>query len=183
MVVIIVSGLPGAGKEEFVKVMVENGFSVIRMGDVVREHARILGLKKSDTSIGGHANSERQKMGKDIWAVRTIEGLPDGDVVIDGCRSRYELEYFEKNLDDIITVGIEASRKTRYNRLKNRGREDDPDTFDDFVRREERELGWGLREAIDNARIKLNNDGSLKEFRLLCTSTLSAIRDRGPKAL
>ncbi len=183
MVVIIVSGLPGAGKEEFVRVMTENDFSVIRMGDVVRKHVMDLGLQMNDTSIGGHANAEREKMGKDNWAVRTIEGLPDGDVVIDGCRSRYELEYFEKNLDNIITVGVEASRETRFNRLSRRGREDDPDTFDDFVKREERELGWGLKEAMDNTQIKLNNDGGLEEFRLLCTSTLSAIRDRGPKAI
>ena len=183
MVVIIVSGLPGAGKEEFVKLMVENDFSVIRMGDMVREHVKDLGLEMTDTSIGSHANAERQKMGKDIWAVRTIENLPDGDVVIDGCRSRHELEYFKKNLDNIITVGIEASRENRFNRLAQRGREDDPDTFDDFVKREERELGWGLKEAIDDAQIKLNNDSSLKEFRQLCMSTLSAIRDRGPKTL
>ena len=89
----------------------------------------------------------------------------------------------KKNLDNIITVGIEASRENRFNRLAQRGREDDPDTFDDFVKREERELGWGLKEAIDDAQIKLNNDSSLKEFRQLCMSTLSAIRDRGPKTL
>ncbi|MCK5039313.1 MAG: AAA family ATPase [Thermoplasmata archaeon] len=183
MVVIIVSGLPGAGKEEFVKVMVENDFAVIRMGDIVREHVMGLGLQMNDVSIGGHANSEREKLGKDIWAVRTIEGLPDGDVVIDGCRSRYELEYFEKNLDNIITVGVEASREIRFKRLSQRGRGDDPKTFDDFVKREERELGWGLKEAMDNAQIKLNNDGGLEEFRQLTMSTLSAIRDRGPKAL
>lgn len=182
MVVIVVSGLPGAGKEEFVKIGVEEGFAVIRMGDVVREHARTLGLQKNDVSVGGYANSERERHGKDIWAVRTVKKLPAGNTIIDGCRSMYELAYFKGNIDDIITVGITASKETRFKRLASRGREDDPATFEDFEKREERELGWGLKEAVEGAMIILGNDAGLEEFGELCRSTLTAISDTGPHA-
>ena len=151
MVVVVVSGLPGAGKEELVKVMVENGFSVVRMGDVVRAHAESQGLGGDDLSIGSHATSERETMGKDIWAVRTIEVLPEGDSVIDGCRSKDELQYFRKHIDNLVTVGITASAENRFQRLATRGRADAPKTLEEFKRREERELGWGLGEAIENA--------------------------------
>ena len=81
-----------------------------------------------------------------------------------------------------MTVAIVASQETRFNRLSKRGRDDDPQSFEEFVKREERELGWGLKEAIDNAQIKLNNDAGLEEFRQLCRSTVPAIMERGPKA-
>ena len=181
MVTIIVSGLPGAGKEEFVSIAMENGFSVIRMGDAVREHSLAQGLDRNDDSVGGHASTEREKHGKEIWAVRTMEKMPDGDVIIDGCRSQYELAYFEDNIEDIITVGIEASKDVRFKRLASRKREDDPETLADFEKREERELGWGLKDAVDNAQIKLNNETSLEDFRRLCRTTLQAIVDRVPR--
>ncbi len=179
MVVIVVSGLPGAGKEEFVRVAVDKDFSIIRMGDVVRQHAMDLGLKMGDLSIGGHANSEREKHGKEIWAVRSMMELPNGNLIIDGCRSEYELAYFKKNIENMITVGIEASVETRFHRLVARKRDDDPTTMEDFQRREDRELGWGITDAVNNAQIKLGNDGSLEEFRQLCRTTLQAIDSGG----
>ena len=181
MVTIIVSGLPGSGKEEFVKIVMESGFSVIRMGDVVREYSLAQGLERNDDSVGGHASSEREKHGKEIWAVRTLGKMPDGNVIIDGCRSRYELAYFKKNIDDMITVGIEASKEVRFRRLASRKRDDDPETLTDFEKREERELGWGLKDAVDDAQIKLSNETSLEGFRRLCRTTLQAILDRVPR--
>ncbi|MCK4758296.1 MAG: AAA family ATPase [Thermoplasmata archaeon] len=181
MVAIIVSGLPGAGKEEFVRIAMESGFSVIRMGDVVREYSLAQGLDRSDDSVGGHASSEREKHGKEIWAVRTQEKMPDGNVIIDGCRSQYELAYFEDNIEDMITVGIETSKENRFRRLASRKREDAPETLADFEEREERELGWGLKDTVDNAQIKLSNETSLEDFRRLCRTTLQAILDRVPR--
>ncbi len=177
MVVIVVSGLPGAGKEEFVRIAIEEGFSMIRMGDMVRQHAMDLGLEMGDLSIGGHANSERDHHGKEVWAVRTMEKLPPGNTVIDGCRSEYELAYFKENIENMITVGIEASVETRFHRLVARKRDDDPTTMEDFQRRENRELGWGISDAVKNAQIKLGNDGSLEDFRQLCRDTLLTIEN------
>ena len=43
--VYVVTGMPGAGKEEFAQTAVAAGYSLIRMGDVVREEAVRQGIK------------------------------------------------------------------------------------------------------------------------------------------
>ena len=88
MTIVILVGMPGSGKEVFVDIALKLGFSVIRMGDVVRKHASDCGLGMDDVSVGSHANSEREKEGQDVWAKRTIEVLPENDVIIDGTWSR-----------------------------------------------------------------------------------------------
>ena len=93
---IAVVGMPGSGKEEFVKIAVSMGYSVVRMGDVVREEAKRLGLEMTDKSIGGLAQSEREKHGYGIWAVRAIPRLKER-MIIDGALLRARENNFLKN--------------------------------------------------------------------------------------
>ena len=168
--------MPGSGKEVFVETAMKLDFSVIRMGDVVRQHAADSGLQMGDISVGSHANSEREKHGNDIWAIRTIEKMPHGDVIIDGSRSLHELEHFREHLDKMTIVGINAPKEIRFKRLQARGREDDPTAIEDFERREERESGWGIREALESSDILISNDSSLDAFRTECRRVLEDIR-------
>ncbi len=61
--VFVLTGMPGAGKEEFVKVAQQDGYSVIRMGDVVRLEAEKRKVAMDDRGVGGFASSERQAHG------------------------------------------------------------------------------------------------------------------------
>src|SRR5206468_11240710 len=70
--VLCVTGMPGCGKEEFIRVATERGFPVVRMGDTVREEAARKGVGASDEAIGGFAHAERERLGYGIWAERTI---------------------------------------------------------------------------------------------------------------
>ena len=168
--------MPGSGKEAFVETAMELDFSVIRMGDVVRQHASDSGLRMDDISVGSHASSEREKHGQNIWAIRTIEQIPNGNVIIDGSRSLFELAYFREHLDNITIVGIDAPKDMRFERLAARGREDDPTALADFERREERESGWGIREAIVSADITIINDSTLDAFKIECRKVLEDIQ-------
>ena len=71
MNVIVVTGMPGAGKEEFVQVAKSLGYDVVRMGDVVRAEAKKQGITDSDKGIGEFADQERRLRGFDIWAKRS----------------------------------------------------------------------------------------------------------------
>jgi predicted ATPase len=64
--VIVLTGMPGAGKEEFVRVALEAGYGVLRMGDVVREEAGRRGTAMDDHGVGGFANLERQGHGPGV---------------------------------------------------------------------------------------------------------------------
>src|SRR5437773_942901 len=57
--VVCLTGMPGCGKEEALAVAQTLGFSVVRMGDVVREEALRRGLPITDATVGGMANAER----------------------------------------------------------------------------------------------------------------------------
>lgn len=157
--------MPGAGKEEFVKVAMKRGFNIVRMGDVVRREAAARGLVMSDKEVGGFASAERERHGPGIWAVRCISLIGDKDTVIDGSRSVHELEVFRRELgSNMRLIAIHASPSLRFERLKRRNRFDAPRTEEEFRQRDEREIGWGIGELISRADIVIENEGTLEEF-------------------
>jgi dephospho-CoA kinase len=184
LVTLILVGMPGSGKDVFVQSALSRGFSHIRMGDVVRAFAKEAGLGSDDSSIGGFASSERQIHDDSIWAERTLKRMPEGDVLIDGSRSLAEIERFRKILGDgLKVIGIHAPEEQRFRRLVARGRPDDPDDRVKFNNRDRRELGWGLRDALDVADISIDNDGSLEEFRAKCLDVLDRLLNGDRKTI
>ncbi len=162
--VYVVTGMPGAGKEEFAQTAVGVGYSLIRMGDVVREEAARQGIKMDDRGVGGFASDERRKYGADIWAKRCMQRI-ESNSVIDGCRSLAEMKLFkEKFGNDSMLVAIEAPAETRFKRLQKRGRSDAPKTLEEFNERDLREIGWGLADLIKSADLTILNNGSLESF-------------------
>jgi|GEM_PF-4966158 len=94
MGVLILTGMPGAGKEELVSVAIELGYKVRRMGDVVRAEAAKNGIPAQD--VGRFAHEERQRHGYDIWAKRIVPLVGDGNTLIDGCRGMSEVNVFHQ---------------------------------------------------------------------------------------
>lgn len=170
-----VTGMPGSGKEEFIKVAVDLGFEVIRMGDLVREEVERRGLEFDDASVGGLADSEREEYGMGIWALRTLPRIAGSKVLIDGIRGIAEIEvYREAYPENLYVVSIEASDEVRYKRIRERGRKDATPTREEFNERDEREKGWGLMEAMAEADYRILNKGSLEEYR---TEAQRVLRD------
>jgi len=164
MATILLTGMPGAGKEEFLNVAREEGYDVIRMGDVVREHAEKKDISFEDSSLGSFAHDEREKHHEGIWADRTLCDITEDKTIIDGVRSTAEVSIFKSELGDLHIVAIHASPKTRFERLKERGREDAPESWSEFNDRDNRELNWGLSRVISRADHMIINESSLKDF-------------------
>src|SRR3989304_723555 len=121
--VICLTGMPGCGKEEFVRVAQERGLPIIRMGDVVREEAQRRGIKFSDETAGGMAHEERVRHGFGIWAERTVPRIKKQTTAVDGIRGREELEVFRRPFGGaLVVVAIHASPRTRHERIKRRSR-------------------------------------------------------------
>jgi len=180
MLIILLVGMPGAGKEEFVKIAKKMGYEVVRMGDVVRDYVRSLGYDLSDSIVGKIANEERKKHGIDIWAKRTVERIrgKEGKVLIDGVRCLEEVETFKNELGEgVKLVGIFAPRKLRFERIVSRGREDDIKTWEEFVAREMRELKWGLGNVFALSDYMLLNTSTLEEFHKNVRELLLALEE------
>jgi dephospho-CoA kinase len=176
LVIIILVGMPGSGKDIFVQEAIKADFNHIRMGDMVRLFAREANINSNDTSIGKFATGQRKEFGADIWAKRTLEKMPQGDVLIDGSRSLAEINHFKSVMgNDLKIIGINAPTQMRFERLTARGRDDDPSAYEEFQTRDNRELSWGLGEALENAEITLKNDSTLEEFRNKCQSLINEI--------
>jgi dephospho-CoA kinase len=176
MVLIVIAGMPGAGKEEFVSVAIGRGYQVVRMGDVVREFASTTSIGVSDKGIGGFANEQRQKFGYDIWAKRCVDRVTSERTIIDGSRGIMELKVYQERFGkDIRLVAIHSSPMTRYPRLVRRARGDSPKSKDEFDSRDERELSWGLGSLIALADSMIINEGTLEEFKSSCARLLDSI--------
>lgn len=172
--VIILTGMPGAGKEEFVQVALKAGYDVIRMGDVVRQEAERQGATMDERGVGGFANKERESRGPGIWAERCLQVLGEGDTIIDGSRSLAELEVFRRALGSgLRLVAVHTSPEKRFLRLQKRARYDAPQDQGAFRERDMRELGWGLGSLIAMADVMLVNEDTLERFRDSASEELS----------
>ena len=115
MRILLVAGMPGAGKEELLGVARSIGIPFLRMGDIVREHHAESGTV---LSVGAYANAQREELGKDIWARRALERMHGDIFLVDGCRSMDEVRSYRGLSDDVLIVGIFAPPEARFERLR-----------------------------------------------------------------
>ncbi|MBR5999420.1 MAG: AAA family ATPase [Candidatus Methanomethylophilaceae archaeon] len=175
MKLIVVAGMPGAGKEEFLNVAIDMGLPFIRMGDLVRELYPKRSEEDKDLTLGQFANIERERHGYNIWAKRALDRMSGSIYLIDGCRSMDEIKAFRGLSDDVNIVAIHAPPKVRYERLVKRHRDDAPKDVGEFEARDSREIGWGLAEVVALADHLILNDGPLERFRADASSYLRSV--------
>ncbi len=166
MFAVVVTGMPGAGKEGVVSRALAVGFSVYRMGDVVREFAKRDGVPPED--VGRYASAEREAEGRDVWARRVLDKVLSDSaefVLIDGCRSDFEVSVFRRHFGQSMSVlAVHSSPATRFERVVRRGRADAPRDRKEFDERDRRELEWGLGRVIALADHMIVNEGTVEDF-------------------
>ena len=169
MTVIGIVGLPGSGKSEAAAVAAEMGIPVVTMGDVIRAECRDRGLDPA-THHGEIASALREENGPDAIARRSLpmirDWLDEADtVLVDGIRGGVEVDRFREAFgDDFLLVAIDAPFDLRATRIADRGRDDTSDDGEALRERDERELGFGMGEAIERADATIVNAASLDEF-------------------
>jgi dephospho-CoA kinase len=173
---IVIAGMPGAGKSIVAQAAKDLGLPIYNMGDVVREETlKIFGVITPDT-MRETSRIVRDKYGKTFVAEKTIEKISNEPpvVVIDGVRSLDEVSVFRKKGKTLI-VAIHASPKTRFKRLLRRGRAGDPRSWDDFVKRDMVELGFGLGNVIALSDYMIVNESSIEHAYLEAKKILKGL--------
>ena len=171
MTVIGVVGLPGSGKSEAAEVATEMGVPVVTMGDVIRAECRERGLDPA-TDHGTVAMALREENGPGAIAERSLPVIEDeraghDTVLVDGIRSDVEVEAFRDAFgESFVLVEITAPFEVRAERLDLRGRDAGADEGGESLEdRDERELGFGMGDAMDMADVTVGNTDSLSAFR------------------
>jgi dephospho-CoA kinase len=178
MKVIGIVGMPASGKGEFSRIAAEKGIPVVVMGDAIRKAVTAAGLPLTDENMGKVSSDLRARHGMGAIALITVpevEATGAPVAVIDGIRGSAEVEIFREHFPSFLLVGVKTSFETRLARLGSRGRSDDPASADDLRRRDERELGWGLGDALAMADVFFENEGTMDEYREKARHLLDAL--------
>jgi len=179
MKVIGVVGLPASGKGEFSKIAADAGIPVIVMGDMIRAAVLKAGLEPTDANFGATANRLRAEGGMDAIAALCVPEIMVQTtplVLVDGIRGDAEVRLFRKHFSGFTLIRIDSSFEKRLDRIRARGRSDDFVQAESLRNRDEREIGWGLGNALAEADISISNEGSLGDFSAAVTSVIDSLR-------
>ncbi|MGC8975129.1 MAG: AAA family ATPase [Thermoprotei archaeon] len=173
---ICVTGMPGAGKSEIAGRLAKHlNARLLNMGDFVRSEALKRGLPINRDNLMRLANELREEMGADAIARLVLASISEDSLyVIDGVRSLEEVDAF-RSKTQVILVAVHASPKERFKRLKNRGREDDPQNYQEFLERDLKELKLGLGNVIAMADLIVVNQG--KDVESVAKEALKMIEE------
>ena len=184
MLVIGVTGMPGAGKDVFYEVATNLGFIVIKMGELVREETRKRGLPIDAEHVGRVAVALREERGTDAIAKLTIQKIKKiieaekkpKIIFIEGIRSLDEVKTLKSYFGEMHVLAIHASPKTRYQRIIKRKRVDDNISLESIIQRDLRELSFGIGNVIAMADfILINENKTLEDFRTECKKFIDEI--------
>ncbi len=185
MLVIGFVGFPGSGKSEAAAIAQAEGFFPVAMGDAVRSYMRKRGIELSEKNVGTIANKLRAEHGMDAIAkmcVPAVRSLTSQKVVIDGLRGIAEVNAYRREFKrDFKLIAISARPEVRFERVKGRSRPDDARSFQRFEEKDERELAWGLEEALGVAEYSIQNEGTLEELKSAVSSLLERLVQSAPR--
>lgn len=168
--IIGLTGKNGGGKGEVAKYLAERGFQTLSLSDVIREEAERFGKPVTRDVLVELGNRLRKEFGASILAERIFARLdPEKNYSIDSIRNPAEVQVFRRRRDFFL-IHVQAPQKLRFERLKQRGRENDPRTFEDFLALEAKEAASAeannqqLDQTISLADVTLENGGPVREL-------------------
>ncbi|MFH0848152.1 MAG: AAA family ATPase [archaeon] len=176
--IIAVTGMAGAGKGITTDVAQSFGYPVFVCGDVVREEARKRGIPETPENLGAVMLRIRREDGPPVVAKRLISRIIESSsqlVVVEGVRSLEEVNELRRSFGNITVVSIHASPSTRFERITERGRPDDPKSWSEFEERDMRELEVGIGKVIALADEMIVNEGNVDELEVRYRRVLEEI--------
>ncbi len=169
----MIIGLTGencAGKSTVSEYLMKKGFYYYSLSDVIREELKARGKQVSRENLIEEGNGLRKRFGPGVLGSR-IAGMlhKDKNYVIDSIRNPAEVAELKK-LGRFFLFYVTAPAEVRFERIKARSREEDPRTYDAFLRIEKLEMEnaektkQNLRETFGMADRTILNEGDLNEL-------------------
>ena len=117
--------------------------------------------------MGSDIKKDSKNLG--ILSKKLLQKIKTDKAVVDGIRNPDEIRELRKG-KDVYIIGVTAPQKLRFERLRKRGREGDPKTFDEFKRLDNLEnrgktKGQEINKCLKMADSTIVNDSSLDDLK------------------
>ena len=168
--IIGLTGRNASGKGAAAEFLKSKGFAYHSLSDVIRGEVRARGLPLTRDNLIATGRELRAKHGTGYLAERILEQLEPGrNYVVDSFRHEDEVTVFRK-ASEFHLLAVRAESEIRFERIKARGRENDPKTYEAFLELEKKESislqaeGQNLTATEARANRVLENNGTAEEF-------------------
>ena len=149
-------------------------FASVYMGDAIRKKMVEENVPVTSESVREFATNLRKTLGFDIVAKLCAPAIEEAlkagkSILIEDIKGWEEVKFFRKHFGtDFVLVTIHAAQHKRFARSQQRESEWDQKqmkTKDEFDYRDEKELGWGLGNAVAMADYVIVNDNHLNDLK------------------
>jgi dCMP deaminase len=166
--IIGLTGTSNAGKGEIVNILKQKGFTYYSCSDYLREELRKQGKEITIPNLAGLGNSIREQYGNSEITKRLLQEIKEENAIVDSLRHPDEINELKK-CGKFILIGIDANIGIRYERLKQRNRNEDRLSFQEFIIEEEKQKTnsgstMQLSKCLELADFKIENNGTLEEL-------------------
>ena len=178
--IIGLTGRNASGKGVVADYLKSRGFLYQSLSDVIRETLQRRGQEITREALIAAGNELRQLYGSGFLAHEVARRLQeDKNYVVDSVRNPGEVVVLRR-VPGFVLLNVAADAEARFRRMQQRRREGDPETLQEFVTLEERELSSDpgaqqLHEVEGMADLTLENNGTVEELRGQVHETLQAI--------
>jgi dephospho-CoA kinase len=181
--IIGLTGTMACGKGEVVKYLKKKGFEHYVYSDILKEIAEqrnIEPTRENLQKLGNDIKKETKNLG--ILSKKMLKKIKTDKAVVDGVRNPDEIRELRRKREAYI-IGIDASQKIRYERMKKRKREGDPKRFSEFKKLDNLEnrgktKGQEINKCLKMADFMIINDGSLEELHKETEKILETISQK-----
>ena len=179
--IIGLTGKNGSGKGEVAAFLRDKGFEYYSLSDVIREELQSKGIPLTRETLILAGNELRQRYGADVLARLTLKKIdPNRNYVVDSIRNPAEVLAL-RSAGDFVLLSVDASPEIRFDRIRQRGREQDPQTLEDFLLLEEAEKQsdsehkQSIEDCQTMADATMINDGSLEDLHRKVTEIVGKL--------
>ena len=180
--IIIVTGLPGAGKTAVSSYIKELGIPTFQSGDITREEMKKRGFEMNTFNSEKTARKMRLEFGMEYAVKLTWERyaghLKDNIICIDGPRDLFELSFL-KGKGKVFLLVVKTLSKIRYDRIVQAGGYKVPKDYKEFLWRSKKEAERGMNELIGTQEVKkfvIKNDGTFENVMRRVDEILEEIK-------
>jgi dephospho-CoA kinase len=186
-------GRPGAGKETLTKFLRDKGFVYFETSKIINEELSKLGIEITRTNQQNWADDLRKRYGVAALMIIMLDKTRNNEdknknYIFDSLRNAGEAEFLRKEVENFVLIGVDAPQKLRFERILKRNKTNDPKTWEEFLKVDERDnfdtenpMGQQTGKLLEMSDFVIVNDGTLEDGLKKIEEVWKKIEERGVK--